>query len=145
MCWGCEVWAEKGMENFCSPSPTASACFCSAQPQSHHRDLPVLRISTQTGSTANEFRKGHSGGARDMCVCSGSTGAFLNPLSCGWRVVGRTRWAQSVQVPAAKWLWSAPGGAFYLLRSEKFPVTGHLFRFCPKGFLLKWRAEAAGC
>jgi len=56
--------------------------------KSHRWDLPVLRISTQTESMASEFKKGHSDGARDMPVCSGSTGVMLNPLSCGWRAVG---------------------------------------------------------
>lgn len=80
------------MNNVWSPSLAASACSCSAQLQSHRPDAPVLRISMQTESMADESKKGHSGGgARDMPVCSESTDAMLKPPSCVWRVVGMAR------------------------------------------------------
>ena len=66
----------------------------------------------QTEPMADESKKGHSGGARDMPVCSGSADAVLNPLSCGWRAVGQPGWAQSVRVLVADGLWSAQGRAF---------------------------------
>ena len=71
------------MDNGQSHSPAASACSCSAQPQSHCWDPPVLRTLTQTEPIADESKKGHSGGNSDVSVCSGSTDATLNPLSYG--------------------------------------------------------------